>query len=80
VLLARRGQFEAARQLAAQVEALLSPSSLPIEHAAVLEVKAEIERLAGAPAQAAASLRAAIEIYDGLRATALDDLFQEVPA
>jgi predicted ATPase/class 3 adenylate cyclase len=70
-LLARQGQVEAARQLAGQEEALLSPSSLPIEHATVLETKAEIERLAGAPAQAAASLRAAIEIYDGLRAIAL---------
>ena len=70
-LLARRGQFAAARQLVGQVEALLSSTSLPVERAGVLETKAEVERLAGAPVQAAASLRAAIEIWDGLRAVAL---------
>jgi hypothetical protein len=72
-LLACRGQFVAARELVGQVEALLPPSSQPGEDPDVLEVKAEIERLAGAPAQAAACLRAAIEIYDGLQAIGLAD-------
>ena len=37
----------------------------------VLEARAEVERLAGAPGQAAASLRAALQIYEDRRATAL---------
>ena len=78
-LLARRGQSATARQFVGQVEALISPSSPPVDHADVLEVKAEIERLAGAPAQAAASLRAAIEIYDGVGAIALAEKSQSRP-
>jgi predicted ATPase len=70
-LLARRGQFTAARRHAGQAEALLSPASMPLERADVLEAKAEIESLAGALSQAAASLRAAIEIYEDRRAIAL---------
>jgi hypothetical protein len=70
-LLARRGQFTAARQQAGQAEALLSSASTPIERADVLEAKAEIERLAGSPSRAAASLHAAIGLYEDRRATAL---------
>ena len=70
-LFARRGQFAAARQLVGQAEALLSPTSAPVEQADVLEAKAEVERLAGAPDQAAASLRAALRIYEDQRATFL---------
>ena len=36
-----------------------------------LKTRAEVERLAGAPGQAAASLRAALHIYEDERATAL---------
>jgi predicted ATPase/DNA-binding SARP family transcriptional activator len=68
-LLARRGQFAAARQLAGQ--ALLSPTSPPMQQADALKTRAEVERLAGAPGQAAASLRAALRIYEDLRAAAL---------
>jgi tetratricopeptide (TPR) repeat protein len=68
-LLARRGQFAAARQLAGQ--ALLSPTSPPMQQADALKTGAEVERLAGAPGQAAASLRAALRIYENLRAATL---------
>jgi tetratricopeptide (TPR) repeat protein len=70
-LFARRGEFSAARQLICQAEALLSPASSPVAQADVLESIAEVERLAGAPGQAMASLRAALQIYEGRRATAL---------
>jgi predicted ATPase/DNA-binding SARP family transcriptional activator len=70
-LLARSGQFAAARQLVSQAEALLSPTSAPLIRADVLQARAEVERLAGAPGQAAASLRAALLIYEDRRATAL---------
>ena len=70
-LLARRGQFAAARQLADEETARLSPTASPLDQATVHEARAEIERLAGAPGQATASLRAALQIYEGLRATAL---------
>jgi tetratricopeptide (TPR) repeat protein len=70
-LLARRGQFAAARQLAGQAEALLPPTSLPYLQAGALTARAEVEQLAGAPGQAAASLRAALRIYEDLRAATL---------
>jgi predicted ATPase/DNA-binding SARP family transcriptional activator len=70
-LLARRGQFAAARGLVGQVEARQSPTSAPITRADVLRARAEVERLAGAPGQAAASLRAALDIYERQRAMAL---------
>lgn len=70
-LLARRGQFAVARQLVGQAEALLSPMSAPMTRADVLKTRAEVERLADAPGQAAASLRAALQIYEDLRATTL---------
>jgi predicted ATPase/DNA-binding SARP family transcriptional activator/class 3 adenylate cyclase len=67
-LLARRGQFAAARQLLSQAEARLSPTSLPYLRADALKARAEVERLADASGQAAASLRAALGIYEDLRA------------
>ena len=61
-LLARRGQFAAARQLVGQAEAFMA-SARELQ-ADALEARAEVERLAGAPDQAAASLRAALHIYE----------------
>jgi len=70
-LLARRGQFAAARKLVGQAEALLSPTSVRMPRADALKARAEVERLAGAPGHAAASLRAALDIYEQQRATTL---------
>ena len=70
-LLARRGQFAAARHLVGQAQARLSPTSDPMQQAEILLVRAEVERLAAAPDQAAASLRAALQIYEDLRAATL---------
>ena len=70
-LLARRGQFAEARRLVRRAEALLSPTSAPLMRADVMEAEAEVERLAGAPEQSAGSLRAALQIYEDSRATAL---------
>ena len=70
-LLARRGEFAAARQLADQAEALVSPTSYAALMAEVLVAKAEVNRLAGARDQAAASLRAALGIYQDRRAAPL---------
>jgi predicted ATPase/DNA-binding SARP family transcriptional activator len=71
MLLARRGQFPAARRLVADAEALLTPASSALTRAEVLIAKAEVDRLAGAPDQAAASLHAALRIYEDRRATQL---------
>ena len=70
-LLARRGQFGAARRLADEGEALVPPTASPLARAMVHEARAEVERLAGAPGQAATRLSAALEIYRDWRATAL---------
>jgi predicted ATPase/DNA-binding SARP family transcriptional activator len=70
-LLARRGRFAAARQLADQ--AVLPPAPSPYLQADALKTRAEVERLAGAPGPAAASLRAALRIYEDLRAATLAD-------
>jgi hypothetical protein len=59
----------AARQLIGQVEAAMPPTSVPMVLAEVLNNRAEVERLAGEPGQAAASLRAALDIYERQRAT-----------
>ena len=65
-LLARRGQFAAARQLIGQAEALPSWTTGPIGQTDVLTTRAEVERLAAAPDQAAAGLRAALRIYEDM--------------
>jgi predicted ATPase/DNA-binding SARP family transcriptional activator len=70
-LLARRGQFPAARRLLAEAEALITPASSALTRAEVLIAKAEVDRLAGAPEQVAASLHAALRIYEDRRATQL---------
>jgi tetratricopeptide (TPR) repeat protein len=71
MLLARRGQFPAARRLLAEAEALITPASSALTQAEVLIAEAEVDRLAGAPDQAVASLRAALRIYEDRRATQL---------
>ncbi|MGZ4556374.1 MAG: hypothetical protein ACXVXZ_11640 [Mycobacteriaceae bacterium] len=72
-LLARRGQFPAARRLANEAAAVVSPTSWAVLKAQVLVAKAEVNRFAGAPDQAAASLRAALRIYQDRHATPLAD-------
>jgi predicted ATPase/DNA-binding SARP family transcriptional activator len=71
MLLARRGQFAAARRLVAEAEALITPASSALTRARLLAAKAEVNRLAGARDQAAASLRAALRIYEDCRAPQL---------
>jgi tetratricopeptide (TPR) repeat protein len=63
-LLARRGQFVAARQLIGEAEAFRSWTTGPTAQTDALRARAEVERLAGEPGQAAASLRAALRIYE----------------
>jgi class 3 adenylate cyclase/tetratricopeptide (TPR) repeat protein len=70
-VLARRGQFPAARQLIEDAVALISPTSYEVLKAQTLMAKAEVNRLAGARDQAEASLRAALRIYQDRRATPL---------
>jgi tetratricopeptide (TPR) repeat protein len=70
-LLARRGQFATARQLADDAMALISATAYAVRHAEALEASAEVARLAGALQQAEASLRHALRIYEDGRATAL---------
>jgi predicted ATPase/DNA-binding SARP family transcriptional activator len=72
-VLAQRGQFTAARQLAGDAEALIAPTTCAQLEAEILVAKAEVSKLAGAPAEAAASLRAALRIYEDRRAVALAD-------
>ena len=69
-LLARRGQFGAARRLADQAVALISESSYAGLLAQTLVASAEVSRLAGAPEEAEASLRRALRIYEDRRAVA----------
>jgi non-specific serine/threonine protein kinase len=61
---ARRGQFAAASQLADEAVAAVSGTSYGTLLADVLVARAEVSRLAGAPAQAEASLREALRIYE----------------
>ena len=70
-LLARRGQFPAARRLADEAVALVSPTSWATLKAQLLMGKAEVNRLAGAHDQAVSSLRAALRIYEDRRALPL---------
>jgi predicted ATPase/DNA-binding SARP family transcriptional activator len=70
-LLARVGQCPAATRLAEEAVALIplpAPSYLLAEF---LVAKAEVSRLAGAPGQAEASLRQALQFYEGRRAVPL---------
>jgi class 3 adenylate cyclase/tetratricopeptide (TPR) repeat protein len=70
-LLARRGQFPAARRLADEAMALVSSTSWAVSQAEALMATAEVNRLAGASDQAEASLRAALRIYEDRHAPAL---------
>jgi tetratricopeptide (TPR) repeat protein len=63
-LLARRGQFRAARRLADEATALVSQTSDAVLLAQAFMDKAEVNRLAGARDQAAASVHAALRIYE----------------
>jgi class 3 adenylate cyclase len=72
-VLARRGQFPAARTLLDEAAALVSPTSWAVLLAEILMARAEVDRLAGAPEQAEASLRAALRIYQDRHATPLAD-------
>jgi predicted ATPase len=68
---ARRGEFDAAGRLVEEAEALISPTSWAVHQAEVLTDKAEVSQLAGALAEAAASLHKALRIYEDKRAVAL---------
>jgi tetratricopeptide (TPR) repeat protein len=70
-VLARRGQFPAARALLDEAAALVAPTSWAALQAEILLAKAEVERFAGAPGPAEASLRAALGIYQDKHATPL---------
>jgi tetratricopeptide (TPR) repeat protein len=71
-VLAQSGQFTGARQLTGQAETL-APASWPELQAAILVAKAEVSKRAGAPEEAASSLRKALHIYEDRRAPALAD-------
>jgi tetratricopeptide (TPR) repeat protein len=72
-LLARAGQFAAARQLADEAMTLASDSSDAVLLAETLMARAEVNRFAGARGQAAASLRQALRICQDRHATPLAD-------
>ncbi len=72
-ILARRGQHAAARQLADEAYALAAPTSWTALQAELLEAKAEVARLAGVIAEAETCLRAALDLYEQRRASALAD-------
>jgi tetratricopeptide (TPR) repeat protein len=62
-MLARQGQHAAARQLITEAVALVAGSSQASLLAETLVASAEVSRLAGSHAEAAASLRQALRIY-----------------
>jgi class 3 adenylate cyclase/tetratricopeptide (TPR) repeat protein len=70
-ILARSSQFPAARALLDEAAALVAPTSWTALQAEILLARAEVDRLAGAPARAEASLRAALRIYQDRHATSL---------
>jgi ATP/maltotriose-dependent transcriptional regulator MalT len=72
-LLASNGQSSAARLLIDEAEKLVSPTSCAVLQVQTHMAKAEVNRLAGEPGQAAASLRAALRICNGRNAAALAD-------
>jgi len=73
-ILARRGQFSAARLLVDEAAAVITPTSWEVEKAGVLMARAEVEWLAGEPGQAEASLRAAMRIYEDLHVVPLEEI------
>jgi class 3 adenylate cyclase len=72
-VLAQAGQFPAAHTLLDEAAALVSPTRWATLQAEILLARAEVDRLAGAPDRAAASLRAALRIYTDRHATPLAD-------
>jgi predicted ATPase/DNA-binding SARP family transcriptional activator len=72
-VLARRGQHAAAKQLADEAETLAAPTSWTALQAEVLEAKAEVLRLGGATGEAETCLRAALDLHQQRRASALAD-------
>ena len=70
-VLARRGQFPAARNLLDEATALVSPTCWAALQVDILMARAELDRLAGAPKHAEASLRAALLIAQDRHATPL---------
>ena len=72
-VLARRGQFPTARALLDEATVLVSPTSWAALQAEILLARAEADRLAGAPEQAGASLRAALRISQDRHAIPLAD-------
>jgi class 3 adenylate cyclase/tetratricopeptide (TPR) repeat protein len=70
-LLARRGQFPAARRLADEALALIPADAWPVLYAETLLAKAEVDQVAGAPGQAKASLHEALQIYEDRHALPL---------
>jgi hypothetical protein len=72
-VLARGGQFPAARTLLDEAAALVSSTSWAALQAEILMARAEVDRLAGEREQAEASLRAALHIYQDRHATVLAD-------
>ena len=70
-VLARACQFPAAQTLLDEAEALVSPTRWAPLQAGIPMARAEVDRLAGAPERAEASLRAALRIYQDRHATPL---------
>jgi len=68
-VLAQVGQFPAAHTLLDEAGALASPTYWAALQAEILLARAEVDRLAGAPERAEASLRAALRIYQDRHAT-----------
>jgi tetratricopeptide (TPR) repeat protein len=66
-LLARAGQFPAAARLADEAVMLVPAASDDPVRAEFLVAKAEVSRLAGAPGEAEASLRRALQCYEDRR-------------
>ena len=72
-VLARRGHFAAARHLAGEAAAIAAPGFSTLLQAYALEARAEVSRLAGAPEDAASTLRQTLRLYEERRASALAD-------
>jgi hypothetical protein len=61
---ARRGELATARSLAREAVQLAAPTGYLVLHGSALLALAEVEETAGAPTEAAAALRAAIELFE----------------
>jgi len=72
-ILARRGELNAARTRADHAVAIIEPTSKAGQLAEMLAARAEVARIAAAPAAAAADLRRALQIYQQKGATPLAD-------